>query len=117
MESKAGNSADSKGFTQSRAQEANLVSVPITQFVLCDISNVMGSRKSSARSDKAKRVRKKSHACHVESVSPREKKVTKRLASEVDCNELPSKKRLVSHFDHELKNLMVEAELQPRQNQ
>ena len=53
----------------------------------------------------------------MENVSPRVKKNIKRLASEVDYSELPSKKRLVSHFGHELNNLMVEAMLQPRQQQ
>ena len=38
--------------TQAREKEGNLVSVPITQSALCDISNVIGSRKSSARVEK-----------------------------------------------------------------
>ena len=38
--------------THAREKEGNLVSVPITQSALCDISNVIGSRKSSARVEK-----------------------------------------------------------------
>ena len=45
--------------THAREEEGNLVSVPITQSALCDISNVIGSRKSSARVEKVKRIRKK----------------------------------------------------------
>lgn len=39
----------------------------------------------------------------------------KRLASEVDCSELPCKERPVSHSSHELSDLMVEVVVQPRQ--
>ena len=88
---------------------ANLVSVPITRSALCDISNVMGFINNSARVEKVKRTRKKSHASPIENVGPKGVKNTKRLALEVDCSELPCKKRLASHFGHELSDLMVEA--------
>ena len=85
--------------TQTCEKEGVLVSVPITQFALCDISNIMSSRKSSVRVEKAKRVRKKAHARLVENATPRVViKNTKRLASEGDYSELPNKKRLVSCF-------------------
>ena len=38
--------------TQTCEKEGVLVSVPITQFALCDISNIMSSRKSSVRVEK-----------------------------------------------------------------
>ena len=98
------------GTTQSREQEGNLVSVPITQLALCDISNVIGSRKSSARVEKVKIIRKKNHARLVENIIPKVvKKNTKRLALEGDHSELPKKKRLVSCFGQEHNILMVEA--------
>ena len=56
--------------THAREEEGNLVSVPITQSALCDISNVIGSRKSSARVEKVKRIRKKDSARLVENVIP-----------------------------------------------
>ena len=85
--------------TQTCEKEGVLVSVPITQSALCDISNIMSSRKSSVRVEKAKRVRKKAHARLVENATPRVViKNTKRLASEGDYSELPNKKRLVSCF-------------------
>ena len=94
-----------------------MVSVPITHSALCDISNVMGIINNSARVEKVKRTRKKCQARPIENVVPRGVKNTKRLASEVDCSELPCKKRLVSHSGHELSDLMVEAVVQPRQQQ
>ena len=85
--------------TQTCEKEGVLLSVPITQSALCDISNIMSSRKSSVRVEKAKRVRKKAHAWLVENATPRVViKNTKRLASEGDYSELPNKKRLVSCF-------------------
>ena len=45
--------------TQAREEEGNLVSVPITQSALCDISNIIGSRRTSARVEKVKRIRNK----------------------------------------------------------
>ena len=118
MESIKEKVVDEMGTTQSREQEGNLVSVPITQSALCDISNVIGSRKSSARVEKVKRIRKKDHARLVENVIPRVvKKNTKRLASEGDHSELPSKKRLVSCFGQEYNILMVEVVEQPCQQQ
>ena len=100
-------------------EEGNLVSVPITQSALCDISNVIGSRKSSARVEKVKRIRKKDSAQLVENVIPGavKKKNAKRLASEGDHSELPNKKRLVSYSSQEHDYLMVEAVVQPRQQQ
>ena len=104
-----------------REEEGNLVSVPITQSALCDISNVIGSRKSSARVEKVKRIRKKDSARLVENVEngiPRVvKKNAKRLASEGDHSELPNKKSLVSYSGQEHDYLMVEAVVQPRQQQ
>ena len=85
--------------TQTREKEGVLVSVPITQSVFCDISNIMSPRKSSVGVEKVKRVRKKAYARQVENATPRVvKKNTKRLASEGDYSELPNKKRLVSCF-------------------
>ena len=81
--------------TQAREEEGNLVSVPITQSALCDISNVIGSRKTSARVEKVKRIRKKYSARLVENVIPGVvKKNAKRLASEGDHSELPNKKKV-----------------------
>ena len=57
--------------TQTCEKEGVLVSVPITQSALCDISNVMSPRKSSVMVEKAKRVRKKAHARLVENATPR----------------------------------------------
>ena len=102
--------------THAREEEGNLVSVPITQSALCDISNVIGSRKSSARVEKVKRIRKKDSARLVENVIPGVvKKNAKRLASEGDYSELPNKKRLLSYSGQEHDYLMVEAVVQPRQ--
>nr|POE86021.1 hypothetical protein CFP56_02392 [Quercus suber] len=42
--------AEAKENTQSRVHEENLVSVPISHSTLCDISNIVGSRKNSASS-------------------------------------------------------------------
>ena len=54
----------------------------------------------------------------MENVIPRVvKKNTKRLASEGDHNELPSKKRLVSCFGQEHNILMMEVVEQPCQQQ
>ena len=77
----------------------------------------MGSSKNSARLEKTKRVRRKNHASPLEHVGPRGVKNSKRLASEIDCSELPSKKRQVSHSSFEPNILMVEAVVQPRQQQ
>ena len=68
--------------TQTCEKEGVLVSVPITQSALCDISNIMSHRKSSVGVERAKRVRKKAHAWQVENATPRVvTKNTKRLAS------------------------------------
>ena len=68
--------------------------------------------------EKVKRIRKKDHARLVENVIPRVvKKNSKRLASEGDHSELPSKKRLVSCFGQEYNILMVEVMEQPCQQQ
>ena len=107
----------SEGFSQSRVHKANLVSVPITHSALCDISNFMGCNNNSAKVEKVKRTRKKDHARLIENVAPRGVKIAKRLAPEVDYSELPCKRRLVSHSGHELSNSMVEAVVQPRQQQ
>ena len=117
VERHVGKLADVKETTQPRVHEENLVSVPIIHSALCDISNVIGPRKNSARLEKLKRVRKKGRVSLVENVGPRGVKNTKRLASEVDCSELPGKKRQIYHSDHELNNLIVEAVVQPRQQQ
>ena len=50
---------DEMGTTQSREQEGSLVSVPITQLALCDISNVIGSKKGSARVEKSQKNKEK----------------------------------------------------------
>ena len=95
--------------TQTCEKEGVLLSVPITQSALCDISNIMSSRKSSVRVEKAKRVRKKAHAWLVENATPRVViKNTKILASEGDYSELPTKKILVSCFGQDQNILMVE---------
>ena len=70
--------ADVKENTQSRVHEENLVSVPISHSAFCDISNIIGSRKNSARLEKIKRIRKKDHASPVEYVGPRGVKNSKR---------------------------------------
>ena len=104
--------------THAREEEGNLESVPLTQSALCDISNVIGSRKSSARVEKVKRIRKKDCARLVENIIPGVvKKNAKRLASEGDHSELPNKKRLVSYSGQELDYLMVEVVVQLRQQQ
>ena len=48
------NLVEAKENTQSRVHEENLVSVPISHSALCDISNIIGSRKNSARLGKTK---------------------------------------------------------------
>ena len=104
--------------TQTCEKEGVLLSVPITQSALCDISNIMSPRKSSVGVEKAKRVRKKAHARQVGNATPRVvTKNTKRLASEGDFSELPNKKRLVSCFSRDQNILMVEAAEQPCQQQ
>ena len=92
----AKNVAGTEGFSQSLVHEANLVSVLITHSTLCDISNIKGCSNNGAKVEKVKRTRKKCHEHPIENVAPRGVRNTKRLASEVDCSELPCKKRLVS---------------------
>ena len=95
-----------------------MVSVPIIQSALCDISNIMSSRKSSVRVEKAKRVKKKAHGQLVEIATPRVViKNTKRSTSEGDYSELPTKKRLVSCFGQDQNILMVEVAEQPHLQQ
>ena len=77
----------------------------------------MGFINNSATVEKVKRTRKKCHARPTENVAPKGVKNTKMLASKVDCSELPCKKRLVFHSGHELSDLMVEAVVQPCQQQ
>ena len=99
MESTKVKVGDEMGTIQAREQDEVLVSIPITQSALSDISNIIGSRKSSSWVEKVKRIRKKDHAQLVENVTPRVvKKSTKRLAFEGDHSELPNKKRMVSCF-------------------
>ena len=91
-----------------------MVSVPITQSALCDISNIISPR--SVGVEKAKRVRKKALTRQVGNATPRVvTKNTKMLASEGDFSELPNKKRLVSSFSWDQNILMVEAAEQPCQ--
>ena len=68
--------------------------------------------------EKVKRIRKKDSARLVENVIPGVvKKNAKRLTSEGDHSELPNKKRLVSYSSQEHDYLMVEAVVQPCQQQ
>ena len=95
-----------------------MVSVPIIQSALCDISNIMSSRKSSVKVEKAKKGEEKAHAWLVENATPRVViKNTKILASEGDYSELPTKKISVSCFGQDQNILMVEVAKQPCQQQ
>ena len=101
---------------QPHVNVADLVSVPITQTILGDITNIL-DRLDKTTTMECKKIRKKIiRASTDELMSPSALTRAKRT-SEEDGSGLPSKKRVVSFYDPAALSTMVEAIKQPFQQQ
>ena len=85
---------------QPRVKVANLVSVPITQVILGDITNILGREDKTSTDEHRKRKKKVYRASTDEHMVPVDSTNTKRTCEE-DCSGVPSKKRAVSLHDQD----------------
>ena len=83
---------------QPRVNEAELVSVPITQNFLGNIPNDLDRTNNSTTDEMRKRKKKQGRVCTDENMNSLGSTRAKRLCEE-DCSGLPRKKRAVSPYD------------------
>ena len=102
--------------TQPCVNEVDLVSVPITQNILGDITNALDKPNNTIRVELRKRRKKQGQVRIDENMISLGLTRAKRLCEE-DCSALPSKKRAISLYDQITHSSMVEAAKQPRQQQ
>ena len=101
---------------QLRVNAADLVSVPITQTILGDITNILGRLDKTAIVECKKRRKNVLRASTDEHMSPWTLTRAKRTCDE-DVSGLPSKKRAVSLYDQATLSSLVDAVKQPHPKQ
>ena len=103
-----GSFSDKKLIGQPRVNAADLVSVPITQTILGDITNILGRLDKTTTVECKKRRKNVLKASTNEHISPSALTRVKRTCDE-DGSGLPSKKRVVSLYDQATLSSMVES--------
>ena len=101
---------------QPRVNEADLVSVPITQNILGDITNSLDKPNNIVTMEVRNRKKKQGQVITDENMIPSSLTKVKRLCKE-DCSGLTSKKKVVSLYDQTTLSSMVEVVKQPCEQQ